>query len=298
MLTQPRHKDRSRSYSFPTRLNYSPHCSQVIFKHILSGWKKMIKEKTSFFFWLCFCLLNGVSGGDAVKSVMEGDSVTLNTGVTEIKKDDVIEWRFGTDGSLLARINRELDEIYISNYADERFRDRLKLDDQTGSLTIMNTRTSDSGLYEVIIRGKNTKFNVTVDATTTPDPPSTSHPTSASSSRPSGSSSRPSGSSSRPSGSSSRPSGSSSRPSGSSSGPSGSPDSVSLIVLISAAAAGSLMLIAVVVIFFIYRKHRKTDQQAEASEEEITYADPTFYKRNPPKTQEDEVVYAAVVPRR
>ncbi|XP_077081486.1 uncharacterized protein LOC143735256 isoform X2 [Siphateles boraxobius] len=255
MLTQPRHKDRSRSYSFPTRLNYSPHCSQVIFKHILSGWKKMIKEKTSFFFWLCFCLLNGVSGGDAVKSVMEGDSVTLNTGVTEIKKDDVIEWRFGTDGSLLARINRELDEIYISNYADERFRDRLKLDDQTGSLTIMNTRTSDSGLYEVIIRGKNTKFNVTVD-------------------------------------------GSSSRPSGSSSGPSGSPDSVSLIVLISAAAAGSLMLIAVVVIFFIYRKHRKTDQQAEASEEEITYADPTFYKRNPPKTQEDEVVYAAVVPRR
>ncbi|XP_077081449.1 uncharacterized protein LOC143735234 isoform X1 [Siphateles boraxobius] len=289
----------------------------------------MFKEKTCFFFWLCFCLLTGVFGGDAVKSVMEGDSVTLNTGVTEIKKDDVIDWRFGTDGPLLVKINRELDEIYISNGADERFRDRLKLDNKTGSLTIMNTRTSDSGLYEVIIRGSKTTFNITVYATTTPDPPSTSHPTSASSSRPSGSSSRPSGSSSRPSGSSSRPSGSSSRPSGSSSRPSasssgpsgsssrpsgsssrpsgsssgpGSPDSVSLIVLISAAAAGSLMLIAVVLIFYNYRKHRKTDKTktAEASEEEITYVDPTFYKRNPPKTRvkQDEVIHAGVVTRR
>ncbi|XP_077081452.1 uncharacterized protein LOC143735234 isoform X4 [Siphateles boraxobius] len=254
----------------------------------------MFKEKTCFFFWLCFCLLTGVFGGDAVKSVMEGDSVTLNTGVTEIKKDDVIDWRFGTDGPLLVKINRELDEIYISNGADERFRDRLKLDNKTGSLTIMNTRTSDSGLYEVIIRGSKTTFNITVYATTTPDPPSTSHPTSASSSRPSGSSSRPSGSSSRPSGSSSRPSGSSSGP--------GSPDSVSLIVLISAAAAGSLMLIAVVLIFYNYRKHRKTDKTktAEASEEEITYVDPTFYKRNPPKTRvkQDEVIHAGVVTRR
>ncbi|XP_077081450.1 uncharacterized protein LOC143735234 isoform X2 [Siphateles boraxobius] len=222
----------------------------------------------------------GVFGGDAVKSVMEGDSVTLNTGVTEIKKDDVIDWRFGTDGPLLVKINRELDEIYISNGADERFRDRLKLDNKTGSLTIMNTRTSDSGLYEVIIRGSKTTFNITVYATTTPDPPSTSHPTSASSSRPSGSSSRPSGSSSGP----------------------GSPDSVSLIVLISAAAAGSLMLIAVVLIFYNYRKHRKTDKTktAEASEEEITYVDPTFYKRNPPKTRvkQDEVIHAGVVTRR
>ncbi|XDV24168.1 hypothetical protein PO909_028417 [Leuciscus waleckii] len=183
---------------------------------------------------------------------MEGDSVTLNSD-TELKDDDdLIEWRFGTYGPLLAQMNREFDEIFISDGTDGRFRDRLKLDNQTGSLTIMNTRTTDSGLYEVTIRGSKTTFTVTVYASTTPDPTSTSRPTS------------------HPT------SGSSSRPSGSTSD--------SLIVLISAAAAGSLLLIAVVVIFFIYRKHRKTDQQAETSEEEITYADPTFYKRNPPKT--------------
>ncbi|CAM4660796.1 unnamed protein product [Leuciscus chuanchicus] len=100
---------------------------------------------------------------DAVKSVsvMEGDSVTLNSD-TELKDDDVIEWRFGTYGPLIARINRELDEIFISDGTDGRFRDRLKVDNQTGSLTIMNTRTTDSGLYEVTIRGSKTTFTVTV----------------------------------------------------------------------------------------------------------------------------------------
>ncbi|XDV24144.1 hypothetical protein PO909_028399, partial [Leuciscus waleckii] len=100
---------------------------------------------TFAFCCLCCCCLVGVFGGDAVKSVsvMEGDSVTLNSD-TELKDDDLIEWRFGTNGPLLARINRELDEIFISNGTDGRFRDRLKADDQTGSLTIMNTRTTDS----------------------------------------------------------------------------------------------------------------------------------------------------------
>ncbi|XDV24183.1 hypothetical protein PO909_028431 [Leuciscus waleckii] len=186
---------------------------------------------------------------------MEGDSVTLNSD-TELKDDDdLIEWRFGTNGPLIAKINRELDEIFIPDGTDGRFRDRLKLDKKTRSLTIMNTRTTDSGLYEVTIRGSKTTFTVTVYA---PDSTSTSNPTSGSSSHPT------SGSSSHPT--------------------SGSLDPVSLKVLIPAAAAGSLLLIAVVVIFFIYRKHRKTDQRAETSEEEITYADPTFYKRNPPKT--------------
>jgi len=95
-----------------------------------------------------------------VKSVMEGESVSLNTD-TEIKNDDVIQWRCGTNGPLLAQINRELDEIYISS-GTERFRDRLKLDNQTGSLTIMNSKITDSGLYEVTIRGSKTTFNVTV----------------------------------------------------------------------------------------------------------------------------------------
>ncbi|KTF78243.1 hypothetical protein cypCar_00047240 [Cyprinus carpio] len=49
---------------------------------------------------------------------------------------------------------------------DERFRGRLKLDHQTGSLTIMNIRTTDSGLYTLMIISSNSDsekiFKVTV----------------------------------------------------------------------------------------------------------------------------------------
>ncbi len=102
--------------------------------------------------------------GDAVKSVsvMEGESVTL---VIEVNTDDQIQWRFGHNNILIALINRQsgMRNIY-DDVLDERFRDRLKLD-QTGSLTITDTRTTDSGLYEVIGSSTQTPlntFNLTV----------------------------------------------------------------------------------------------------------------------------------------
>ncbi|XDV23434.1 hypothetical protein PO909_028012 [Leuciscus waleckii] len=76
---------------------------------------------------------------------MEGEDVTLNTDVTEVQGDDLIEWRFGDKGSLIAEIRGETSEIYDTGL-DERFLDRLKLDKKTGSLTIMNTRNVDTGL--------------------------------------------------------------------------------------------------------------------------------------------------------
>ncbi len=104
---------------------------------------------------------------DAVESVSvtEGDSVSLNSGLTGIQTRDVIQWTFGYPETRIAIINRE--EGIVSTYdgPDDRFRDRLKLDHQTGSLTITNTRTTDSGLYTVHIKGaKKTiyRFNVTV----------------------------------------------------------------------------------------------------------------------------------------
>ncbi len=84
--------------------------------------------------------------------MMEGDPVTLHISDTDIKKDDQMLWKFGQHGILIAQINRENNNSrFYSDNADGRFRDRLKLD-QTGSLTITNTRTTDSGLYKVYSR--------------------------------------------------------------------------------------------------------------------------------------------------
>ncbi|XP_073669656.1 uncharacterized protein [Paramisgurnus dabryanus] len=106
--------------------------------------------------------------GDEVKSVsvMEGDSVTLHTDITEIKTDDLILWSFGPQKSLIAKINREANIISINgDVLDGRFRDRLQVNNQTGDLTITNITTQHTGVYQVIISGKQKisyRFNVTV----------------------------------------------------------------------------------------------------------------------------------------
>ncbi|XP_073699626.1 uncharacterized protein [Garra rufa] len=104
---------------------------------------------------LCLLLMCGVFGVDEVKSVsvMEGESLTLNTDVTEIQRDDLIMWTFGL--ILIAKINGKDDK---KEFYDERFRDRLKLD-QTGSLTITNVRTTDSGFYKVTSSRTETPLN-------------------------------------------------------------------------------------------------------------------------------------------
>ncbi|XP_067252671.1 CD48 antigen-like [Chanodichthys erythropterus] len=111
----------------------------------------------------------GVFGDDEVKSVsvMEGESVLLHSDVTEIGKDDDILWKFVTKNSLIAKINREKQIFSTYNGPDGKFRDRLKLDNQTGSLTITNTRNTDSGLYQLVIFGaehSSKTFNVSVYA--------------------------------------------------------------------------------------------------------------------------------------
>ncbi|KAG1946345.1 hypothetical protein F2P79_013811 [Pimephales promelas] len=85
---------------------------------------------------------------------MEGDSVTLNTDLTEIRADDDILWKYGAGNSLIVKISLEK-QIFTTydDVPDGRFRDRLKLDDQTGSLTITHTTTEHTGDYRLQISG-------------------------------------------------------------------------------------------------------------------------------------------------
>lgn len=90
----------------------------------------------------------------------EGKSVTLNT-YTEIQEGDLILWILDT--TVIAKIVGETRETIDDT--NERFRDRLQLDHQTGSLTIRDIRFTDSGEYELKIISDNNNdgiFNVSV----------------------------------------------------------------------------------------------------------------------------------------
>ncbi|XP_067270811.1 hepatic and glial cell adhesion molecule-like [Pseudorasbora parva] len=101
-------------------------------------------------------------------SVMEGESVTLRTDVTEIQKADLILWTFGLDSTRIAQINRLSNKVSLfDEVLDGRFRGRLKLA-KTVSLTITNTTTEHRGVYELQTFGGNEvpprKFSIIVYA--------------------------------------------------------------------------------------------------------------------------------------
>ncbi|XP_048015024.1 hepatocyte cell adhesion molecule-like [Megalobrama amblycephala] len=128
---------------------------------------KHINYMDMMFIFICLCLwsLNGVFVADAVKSesVTEGESVSLNSRFTQIHRDEEIEWKFG-DVLIASVMNNK--SMFYDESAEGRFRDRLKLDHQTGSLTIINSRTTDSGLYTVSSSERDTinTINLTVYA--------------------------------------------------------------------------------------------------------------------------------------
>jgi len=113
----------------------------------------MLSKPTRFLNCDKTCSCSSGVFGDSV-SVMEGDSVTLNTDLTEIPEEDDIQWKYGAENSLIAKIIKE-NRIFTTydDVPDGRFRDRLKLDDQTGSLTITHTTTEHTGVYKLEIRG-------------------------------------------------------------------------------------------------------------------------------------------------
>jgi len=97
---------------------------------------------------------------------MEGDSVTLHTGVTEIQRDEHILWTFRPQNSetRIAEIYKQIISIYDSGDND-RFIGRLQMDEETGSLNITNINTLHSGLYKLQVIGERVKhmsFNIAV----------------------------------------------------------------------------------------------------------------------------------------
>ncbi|XP_058616675.1 uncharacterized protein LOC131530425 [Onychostoma macrolepis] len=102
---------------------------------------------------------------DETMSVTEGDPVTLYTGLTEILNDDTVLWVFGPKGLVISQITRKNDLTSFFVTDDVRFRGRLQLEQNTGSLTIRNTRIRHSGQYKLTVSREKTttkKFNVTV----------------------------------------------------------------------------------------------------------------------------------------
>ncbi|XP_026119925.1 CD48 antigen-like, partial [Carassius auratus] len=112
-----------------------------------------------FLFALLTCAFGGTGGVKSV-SVMEGDSVTLNTGLSNMQ-DHILMWKYGPQ-TLVAEIIKRAN---LSFMYDGKFRDKLLVDNQTGSLTITNISITQSGLYRLQIISRQItvkRFNVTV----------------------------------------------------------------------------------------------------------------------------------------
>lgn len=88
--------------------------------------------------------------------VMAGDSFTLRTGPTE--SDAEIEWWFGLNRILITTIAKGK-----IKYVDERFRESLQVERQTGDLIFTNVSDKHNGDYELNINDVPIiKFRVTV----------------------------------------------------------------------------------------------------------------------------------------
>ncbi len=90
--------------------------------------------------------------GDDVVTVMEGDKVILHTNITKQEHDKML-WYF--EDTRIALINGGPNTSCLYDGEGGRFRDRLEVDYETGSLIITNITSEHAGRYEAeIIRSE------------------------------------------------------------------------------------------------------------------------------------------------
>ncbi|KAA0711905.1 hypothetical protein E1301_Tti013507 [Triplophysa tibetana] len=80
---------------------------------------------------------------------MEGETVTLESGVPNIERNDLTVWTFGD--TRIALMNRDTGKFLLFDGENGMFRDKLHLNNQTGHLTITNIRTEHTGFYQLQI---------------------------------------------------------------------------------------------------------------------------------------------------
>ncbi|XP_066518024.1 CD48 antigen-like [Hoplias malabaricus] len=101
--------------------------------------------------------LPSTAGEEVVKlQELEGNTVIIHTGLTAIQSDAQILWFYGPEKADANIVNSQVfrGETVIDYYT-ERFRDRLQLNRNSGSLTIRNISREDSGVYKLhIITGR------------------------------------------------------------------------------------------------------------------------------------------------
>lgn len=100
----------------------------------------------------CFIIVSDLVNGewDELKTVMEGDVLTLQTQDTE-SLAEVTWWLYKRDDQTvrIAQMYQGFEPFY-----DERITGRVKMNPKTGALTIRNISTSDSGLYQVSLHSE------------------------------------------------------------------------------------------------------------------------------------------------
>ncbi len=92
-----------------------------------------------------FIILSDLVNGewDELKTVMEGDVLTLQTRDTESLSEITWLYKRGDQTVRIAQMYQGFEPFY------ERLIGRVKMNPKTGALTIWNISSSDSGLYQV-----------------------------------------------------------------------------------------------------------------------------------------------------